>query len=400
MIDKISHKKITEKIHGIANVLSKYKYHSLPGLLIGNSGIVCFLAYYYKYYKNEKINIVIEEKLDHIVNVFNEFNLPSHYSSGYSGVAWTVFHLEKEGILAIDSEKTFDAFIPIAKSNLITHLENGIIDPFYGALGDFQLLKETGNIDDETLSIMEAYFYQNHDKGIEEFSFVDKHNINLGLAHGIAGLGLFFLNHADKIRFDISKHIYEFYLKTLNDRVDGPDYSLYLSIFPNTVAANNHSNPNKEESRFAWCYGDLGIFYYLINHYKKFKLNDHKKIVSVLAEKCNKRNLENSVIQFHSHLSCYDIGFCHGLAGIYYLHHQINRVAGFELLANKEYWLNLLLDNIDIFLKNEDFSVEMDGDKKHYDSLGILEGIAGAGLVLLSCVTGNDNWSRSLMFYN
>lgn len=88
-----------KQLDQIAERLMELTYDAYPGLLNGNSGLILFLAYYYKWVKQEeKILFRIEALLQRVFFQLNEYDVPGGLSSGYTGVGFVLNKLIRLGI--------------------------------------------------------------------------------------------------------------------------------------------------------------------------------------------------------------------------------------------------------------------------------------------------------------
>jgi lantibiotic modifying enzyme len=131
-------------------------------------------------------------------------------------------------------------------------------------------------------------------------------------------------------------------------------------------------------SRLAWCYGDLGIAMSLwqagIALQNEAWKNKALEILLFAAEK--RRDLQQNWVK--------DAGLCHGTAGIAHIFYRMwwnTHIPEFKNAAN--YWMNETL-------KMATFTDGLAGFKTWHgkegwvNSCGLLEGISGIGLALLT----------------
>ena len=164
-----------------------------------------------------------------------------------------------------------------------------------------------------------------------------------------------------------------------------------ISYFP--VWINEKNNTPSESSRLAWCYGDLGISMAL---YQVSKVTDNKILeklaIEVLLNASNRRNLVSEQV--------IDAGLCHGTAGIAHIFNRMYRNTGIEKFKEtSDFW-------IEETLKMAKFDDGLAGYKAWHtekyggwvNEYGLLEGIAGIGLALISAVSDIEpKWDECLL---
>lgn len=390
--------KILMLLGDILKVYMEQSYDDLPGLLFGNSGITLFLAYYSKHIKQDDIiDNRIEELIYKICAQCNAYPVPSFFGTGIAGIGWHFKQLIQIGLL--DSEHTS------LVDNMSTHIAPDIeelldtcnLDALYGFAGHYLFLSVHNRIDKKTQEKIDQFFTSdNLFKRIQISSIANNNDgkINLGLAHGLASVGLL-LTVKTQLPDHALKEIVELYT-AIAQQVKQAGNKAYPSIFPNSIRTEALASVSYAGSRYAWCYGDLGILYFFAKLNKRYKYAEIDKVLHQLVATSNKRNIENAAVAYIAEIGCYDIGFCHGLSGIFYLQYKINRLLPEKLhLQTNEYWLQLLLTHLENSLCNNSY-LARDVDKK-YDSLSLLEGLSGAGLALISYLTGDTSWDSCLM---
>jgi lantibiotic modifying enzyme len=156
------------------------------------------------------------------------------------------------------------------------------------------------------------------------------------------------------------------------------------SIFPNTVA----DVPTDQESRLAWCYGDLGIANTFWLAGEKLKNETWKDIAEQTILHAAARRGANALLN--------DAAFCHGTTGAMYFFRQFAQRTHQPLFTETaDFWLR----------KTETFAQPETGKdvflsylKDRYDSnLSLLDGEASIGMVLLSELGAATNWDRFLL---
>ncbi len=158
-----------------------------------------------------------------------------------------------------------------------------------------------------------------------------------------------------------------------------------VSVFPNTLKPDQpYKTSTYDPSRYGWCYGDLGILLFLAKLHQTENIPDAYPLLELLSAHCNRRDLENGYLNYLKPLESYDIGFCHGLCGIIHLYKKINVLLPTPLkLTNQGYWETLLLQETDKLTKAFTLLNPATSEPGEADLIGFLEGLAGAGVVLI-----------------
>lgn len=374
---------------------TEYAYH--PGLMGGNGSLVLFLAHYYMHIEqSEQYADRIAELLEKTIAQASIHETDTTLASGQSGIMWLLTHLVKAGLLDDDYLELAREAAPGIRSTLSADLEQGNADLLQGFIGSYLALNtiapEPG---------MQQYLQQwcaMHKKQSAYgtyFPYTEQQIVNLGLAHGLPGIGLFLL-HQDletDTAQDIADYLYAVY--KANETRIGDN----TSIFPNSLDLSDHSY-NEERSRYAWCYGDLGILYFMSRLCRQNNTPQNTELLQQLVARCNTRNKDNSYIITVEATETLDPGFCHGLSGIYYLQQKINENLSPELQLNTNaYWLNLLLEETEKWLRFASAHKDQLLQSRTQDHNGLLEGISGAGMVLLSDLTGDHSWAAALLLH-
>lgn len=390
-------RKILELIDEINSILVQEQPHYYPGLLNGNAGVILFMMNYYLYIDSNKITFdKINELLQKLLYQINTLPIDKSLGNGYAGIYWVCRNLLNNKMLSEDSKHELDKLLDTVTDSISDDIKISNFDYHFGFTGKYLLLEGVA-IEKYMLQIQNwiGCDISDNDNIIESIKTEDN-EINLGLAHGLPSLLLFLYKQGFLSMNHLEYFIDLFYLiynKRLNQDV--------LSVFPNSQNINNLKN-NKVEtetiSRYAWCYGDLGIFYALasINEYSHPKLIAIKKELSI---RCNQRDLQNGLVNYFDKYKCYDPGFCHGIAGIFHLQKKVNLLlSADDMIITNEYWLDLLIQNTKQLLSQ----LPQKGyqNDNYEDMLNISTGIAGIGLVLLSEISKDNEWDFCFMLNN
>ena len=205
--------------------------------------------------------------------------------------------------------------------------------------------------------------------------------INLSLSHGLAGI-FFFMRKIctldtvlpllrDSVRFIINQQ---------------QDQTIYNVCSPTIVS----EILNYRKSRFVWCNGDLGTAYSFMSASNILNNNEYRDIDLKVLLHCTQRNdIKKDFVQ--------DAGVCHGSAGIAHIFNRVYQTTGDDDFKEAAlYWLD---DCINKSCFNDGLAGYKVWRKYVWITIkGILEGIAGIGLVLLAAISDIEpDWDECLL---
>ncbi|PZR19475.1 MAG: hypothetical protein DI539_13840 [Flavobacterium psychrophilum] len=198
--------------------------------------------------------------------------------------------------------------------------------------------------------------------------------VDMGLAHGNASL-LYFLAKvftkdtknekvkkliSDSIRFHIDN------AQQLNVEIS--------SYFPHMIDALHFdsSSHTSENSRLAWCYGDLGVLHTLL--IASITINEenlYDQIITMAENASKRKSKENTGV--------IDVGFCHGSSGIAAIFQSFyDLTKNIKFLEASQHWLSYTLSCKDQTLKaDETAGYSFFVDNKKIADLSLLEGVGG-----------------------
>lgn len=381
--------KIDESLHSIFKCLSS-KDHlcaDQDGLMSGRAGVCLFYAYYYKLFPQDRLIKLIESQSKKAFANLDYKNL--RFGDGLSGILWAYVHIERllgVDIGAFELAKDLCNELKQLKEDLI---EGNNLDLLHGTLG-MQLLFEALNEEELTACILQSVIDQANvdEKGVFWWEAMGQAGIiNMGLAHGQASLLMFLssqLNHCSpgkKLEIEgLIKSSVDFILNTTFKNKS------QISIFPSYLSKGRPNSP----SRLAWCYGDLGIGIALL--YTSIITNNHQ-----LYEKSIETLCSTSSRKEKSQTGIVDLGFCHGSSGLicmYQYAYSISRNSSFQKAAN--YWSKFTLDQL--FVNEINYFAFRGSEEGWQASMGLLDGLAGIGLSLISNYFPKHNAWREVFY--
>ncbi len=370
-------------------------------LLSGDTGIALLYYYYWLYSNDDKY---LEKGNTIVMNNFQFIHKtdPALHSlcNGTSGFFWAVNHLIENGFIEGDRE-LFSGNDPFLFSVMEKDLKKGQYDFLHNALGIglYFLCQNTP----ESVKYIEWFVSE-----LEKIAEPDRNSLkwrsnyyinekeskevyNLSLSHGIASI-IAFLDRVHRKGIAKNKSL-ELLGKAINFLLDHkyerPNTN--GSYFPSVVFVHEHNH--ESGSRLAWCYGDLGIGIILWQASQTMQSSDLERVALeiLLQTTIRKDPVKEHVI---------DAGICHGAAGIAHIYNRMYHYTGMDEFRKAAiFW-------IEETVRKAYFTDGIAGYKawhteKHggwISSIGLLEGVSGIGLVLLSAISDIEpKWDECLL---
>ncbi|MCB9296886.1 MAG: hypothetical protein H6559_27775 [Lewinellaceae bacterium] len=272
-------------------------------------------------------------------------------------------------------------------------------DFLHGALGSAMYFNERGlhsdgvreqleEIIDWLLAFQDEWggWLKKDTTGVVERENTEYWYYNLGLSHGIPGiLSILGLAYRLKVRPQEARSAAYKGLRWLREQ----ELQEAGSLFPYYVACDKTSPP----SRLGWCYGDLGIALCLLNLSISFEDDILRDEAIRIAKHSAGRKEEAERLEVN-HL-------CHGTAGISHIFNRFYQHTGHEVFRQAAlYWLGELLRRASPADSSMPFRniITVDYKKQTVDDFGLLEGLAGIGLMLIASLgNAEPHWDRCLL---
>lgn len=386
--------------------------HGLPGL--------CFLF-------NELSNSFPEEEdwlnfmNDYLQQIVRELqkNSMSDLSlfSGLAGIGTLVNACSKSGQfyskikISIDSylKELLNVALPIinGSSSLSIHAYDAI-QGLSGILNYFMLTEQNRSFfENEINEILDFFIGLSQDELIEdkkitkwlitpENLFLEEERmrfpdgvINLGLSHGISGPLVVMSSALQKgiKRSGLSEavqYLADILISSKNTQSD---------TWPGMIDINDFINSQRYEYdyRDAWCYGRPGVAFALL---KAGLALDNKNYYSVAVE-AMKKGIENEK-------GVISPTFCHGYSGLAYMYFKFFKLTGESLFYHEAQ--RLTKKTADYFDDQTPFGFQNieynENSIKKINSVGLLDGISGVYLVLLSIMTDKEGDWEAMFLLN
>lgn len=385
-----------KKIEAI--IQENYPIINDTGVLVGLSGMSLFQFHLYEYFNDSDSLDLGHKILERGINQINKQNFYPTYCSGLAGFGWVIDYLSTKGIVNIDNDGLLSNLDSYLFSQMLSDLKIKNYDFLHGATG-YALYFLNRYYSTSSLKLKSKYeeYLNEYFVQLVDFSIQIEHNMigwlrkksknslikyDLGLSHGQASLIAILtkLHKINNFKNDI-KPILEgsinFLMANKSDNMNN------LSIFPDYIGKGKITY----RSRLAWCYGDLGIAISLLN--AGIELQNEELYSFAIATL-----LHSSQRKEHVETWANEASICHGFFGISHIYSK-----GYSITSNQvfkrtaDYWFDTGLSYIQNRVDWKDFSKNINADK-----LSLLEGYAGAGLVMLSHIMEKElSWDQSLL---
>ncbi|AWK05747.1 hypothetical protein HYN56_16485 [Flavobacterium crocinum] len=370
------------------------------GILSGLSGAALFQFYYSAYTNDNSDNTTGIDIIGYCIQKINNgYGYPT-YCGGIAGFTWMLQHLSEQNLIDLKGINLKD-FEPYLYNCMLEDIKIANYDYLHGATGYALYFLERFKVSDS----VNDHFYKSyiidfihfleensvvHNGGIiwltKDHDNKGGQNYNLGLAHGVASIiGILlrlsgFEDFKEKSEKLLKKAVTAL-IKQMNDIALSDSYFASLVPFGSADYSKN--------SRLAWCYGDLGIGLQLL-YYSKI-INDKNlnlQAKSVLKHCASRRSYDKTLIL--------DATVCHGAFGVALMFNNAFRnTLDLTFLEARDYWLRFGIQ----LWENKDKITEVHSVAFGDDKISVLNGMAGIGLAIISCISDLNQWESSLMLH-
>ncbi|MFN8346640.1 MAG: lanthionine synthetase C family protein [Spirosomataceae bacterium] len=383
-------------LHRIYRHVAKQPVDTNVSLFGGQMGYALFEAYCHRHFGIEDDSRVWE-RISASLNEIQEGKLIHSFAGGIIGIAWGFLHLFNQGLLQddqLDPQSIVEDLDEGLFESTMLLLEDGNYDYLHGGLGACLYFLErtpspqiTGYLARIADRLGEtAVRFPNGDITWKFDNFGSRspqepNLYNLGLSHGTASIVVILsLMYEKNYARERCRELIYGNLQWMWDVRNKAGNS----IFPNTVG----DTLMDQESRLAWCYGDLGIAHAFRLAGEKLQNEGWiKKAEQVMLHAAARRGPDTLMK---------DAPLCHGTMGASYLFRQFAKHSPEpELLEAADFWFGQTTvlarpeTAEDVFL-----SYYRD---KYESSLSLLDGEISIGMALLAQLGADTAWDRALL---
>ncbi len=337
------------------------------------------------------------------IHMLLEKTLMSYYQtriapSDIARLGWLLVNLDSNDFLETDVNEFIDkSENKVLFEKVLDFLKNDNYDFLHAALGIIQYFWSKNDIESrfyvsEFVDEFAEKAERAKDNELKWLSTLDirtkTKGYNISMSHGLASIiAMLSKIYKQGINQDKTKYLLEGAVNYLLQQ-KLPD-GKYISVFPNFGI---ESMKNLAPSRLAWCYGDLGISVAIWHASQALGRKDwEEEAIRILLHSARRRDLkENNVI---------DAGLCHGTAGIAHIFYRMYGYTGVEELKEaSEYWFGQTLKMARFEDGLAGYKAWHGLDKGWINEPGLLEGIAGIGLAMISAVSDIEPaWDECLL---
>ncbi|HEU5292868.1 MAG TPA: lanthionine synthetase C family protein [Cyclobacteriaceae bacterium] len=358
------------------------------GLLTGNAGVALFYNELYAFTGEERYLDICVDRITKSVDALGISGTPYSFCNGFAGVGWVVDRIMKSGII----EKSEELFDEIENKLFLvgrSEIQKGRYD-FLHASGGVALLALSRLPRENAKKFLENFVRElsavktRDETGVKWKDLISENKddapiYGLGLSHGVPSVVMMLLKifHAGICQEQIAPIVEKSVTWILSAKLESGKYN---SVYPNFISAKRNIGP----SRLSWCYGDLGLAIMFSFAGATFK--------NELWIQESKMLLQHSLTRLDPLQDpTLDAGVCHGTAGIAFLFKILGTITGNEdCYKVRDFWI---AETLKFAKPGQNPLIKFyrpETDDPWIEKLGVLEGMAGVGLVLLDYLNGNS----------
>jgi lantibiotic modifying enzyme len=366
----------------------------------GGAGIALFFAYLEKSGLSLGARQSAFEQMNRAIEaVASQYTGPSLYS-GFTGVGWAAEHVtkllaESGDDLNSDLDSALEQYVGTSPWKDDYDLISGL-----AGVGVYCLERPGSPTANHALELIVDRLYEMAERSEDAVTWFTPPSLlirmqterypegfyNLGVAHGVPGvIALLGRTCSSGIAKEKASWLLERAVTwLLKQRLpDGASSSFADVILPN--------GPQSGHCRLAWCYGDAGIAAALLLAARCAGNQSWEEQALAIARRAARRDPGTSGVT--------DACVCHGSAGLAHIFNRIYQATHDELYADAaRYWLDRTLKFRDPAKGAAGYLTWGAGEKETVElqpKLGLIQGIAGIGLVLLTALSDVEpSWDR------
>lgn len=376
-----------------------------PGLLNGNGGCALYFANRFLQCKEPKF---LESAMHIIEAGIDRLNRKSKISridlnSEELNVCWLIDSFISKGLLSatesVSSNMIVDVIVQAGTEGIGFKRNNH--DLFFGFLAPAIVVQANSQIQNKT-------YIENVIKKLIQNLVTDdlgsywltpdpfwiskkyKNTINTGIPHGMLGILLFILRFHEVYTLDTQslekiKSVNEWLVNRLTQE--------------NNKLKYYYDSSECGHGKLAWCYGDLAIAFTLARCYEVLGSTSSMIKFNELLGDIQNRSIGMTGIRYFPSIDAMDICLCHGVSGITYIYHKLFKITGNQVYSDlSAKWLSITVDCTNKVIRNINTFASKDGEPNWNSTLGLLEGLSGVGLAMISIQEDRlSDWDRLLL---
>lgn len=388
---------IENRVHEIAECIFKamecneFKNSDL-GLLSGQTGIIIFCSHYLKEYPNKRKAKILDVHLNSYFDQLTEGVQLFTYCSGLAGVLGGLRYLNETELYSVDYSDIEKSYVAFLQRFALRNIAAMDYDYLHGALGVIKYFHNDSTFVNMSLMLLDQmadkdgiiYKWKSH-VGMERTV-----GYNISLSHGISSI----IAVLSDLNYELINHEMRVQLITnacnyiMSQEINPRKYGCY---FPSTSLETPEPF---HRSRMGWCYGDLGVAVAL---WQAGKLLNNEQWKSKALEVCifssQRRRAEDCMIL--------DAELCHGTASLAMMFEYMNQQTGNALFREtRDYWIMQTLGIAGHKDGLAGYKTWHGSDRGWSNEYGILDGISGIGMMLMSVLpkwSGGYEWMKFFM---
>ncbi len=397
---------LLQKLEQISNALTHNEDTEQIGVLSGSAGVALFQFYYSKLLNEESH---ADRGAATIVSIIEKINAGYDFHtfcSGIAGALWAIQLLQEEDFIDLDCDELLsDLDNYLIQSITQIKEDQNFYDFLHGILGiGYFFLKRYTHTKSDTLRnryhkiLMDIILFLKekslHEGDITKWeSYLIREEglkgYNLGLSHGMTSIINFLSRLA--VHKEFKKEVETLVHRSIKYilQFKNEDSASYWS-FPSWITKDGQKSEN---SRLAWCYGDLGIVITLWRAGEQFNNPTYKQEAIAIAKHTTKRrDIEEAGVK--------DAGLCHGAYGIMHIYnHMYKETQEIEFKEAADFWMD---KGIDMAIHQDGYAGYMSwkgGENAGWEKeTNLLEGVAGIGLSIISYLAPfKTKWDECLL---
>lgn len=356
-----------------------------PGIMTGSSGAILYLFHAALHQKNEELYTQAMVNLEQLMEEMDSMQGPS-LCDGVSGLIWLLLYLQREEILDTEEDLISEELLDSLCEGSLQMIQQGNYDYMHQGLGlttallcsrDYTLRYQ--RYLEQVVEALDGTAKKWNDNSVYwEFLLNPerKGKVSLGICHGMPSiLAVLAKISAAGICSELCNSLVE---KTAGFLITHRNKEAMPSLYPTFVEPGD--SPPFPASRFGWCYGDMGVAAGFIQAAKATSLSRYRHEAAVIIAAIQDREDAGRAMAG-------DATFCHGAWGIAHLFNRLYNYNSDPGLKEKAcYWLRRALkltrsgkETVTMQVLAGELMTESDGPT-------VLNGLAGAGLTILSAV--------------
>lgn len=373
--------------------------NNLPvNFLGGRFGVSLFIYHYANYSNQQSVKNYFATYLETTIGNLAEVQ-SVRYNDGFAGIGWALSYFQKRDLFTDELNGLFESIDELLEENVELYATHNNFDFLHGMLGIGLYFLERNKhemigyvvnaLQESATEVNDGCNWLSHTYQGEDTTRYATYNFSM--PHGCAGIMSFLSKCATKgeIYSNKAQVLLEKNVRfILSNKLEGMN-----SIFPAHILLDNPQQRNP--SRLAWCYGDLGMSAALWQAGVALDSEAIRQEAVAVCLHASKRTEDWDTLVM-------DAGICHGTSGIALIFNRMfqqTKIDAFREAAN--FWIDKTLEygqTPDGIAGFKTYAGSQGGNDNWINDYSLLDGVSGIGLALISHLVEEDlNWDQSLL---